>query len=214
MWKLIRYCPFFFSLLALMLVVGIGICLEISKLNSFIFLNFYHCDWLDYFFSYYTLLGDGLFSILVIVVVYFWKERRLALILLIAFLSSGIISQLIKRLINDPRPCLYFEQISFQYPYLIKGISKLSYGSFPSGHTATIFAMLIIFVLYFGQKRISLLFLLLAVLVGYSRIYLSHHFLQDVVAGAVIGSISGLLSYYFCSMAGSKNGEEQMGSNI
>jgi membrane-associated phospholipid phosphatase len=43
-----------------------------------------------------------------------------------------------------------------------------------------------------------LLLLLLAVLVGYSRIYLSQHFLADVVAGSFIGVAGGVLCVYWC----------------
>jgi len=38
--------------------------------------------------------------------------------------------------------------------------------------------------------------LLLAILAGYSRIYLAQHFLEDIMAGALIGTIFGLVSYH------------------
>ena len=35
-----------------------------------------------------------------------------------------------------------------------------------------------------------------AILVGYSRVFLGQHFLQDVVAGAILGMISALVVYF------------------
>ena len=205
MWKPIKQCPLFFAVLAILLIVGISSCFLTSKLMSFTSLNFYHSAWLDYFFSYYTVMGDGAMCILGIIVLFLVKKKRLALILLIAYLSSGIFVQIIKRIINNPRPSLYFDQISFKYLYFVNGIHKMHSGSFPSGHTTSAFAMTIVLALYFKQKWISLLFLLLAVLAGYSRIYLAQHFLEDVMAGALIGTIFGIGSYYLTSQYADRN---------
>ncbi|MGY0041507.1 phosphatase PAP2 family protein [Pedobacter sp. NJ-S-72] len=121
--------------------------------------------------------------------------------LLTAYLTSGIVVQLLKRAIFQPRPSLYFEQISFHYKHFVNGIVTHHSGSFPSGHTASAFAMATVFVLCFKNRVISLLCLVAAILVGYSRIYLAQHFLQDVIAGAITGSIFGLLSFYFIQRA-------------
>ncbi|MBB6271313.1 membrane-associated phospholipid phosphatase [Pedobacter cryoconitis] len=197
MWKLLKQCPVFFALLAILLVIGISSCLLTSKLISFIFINFYHDKWLDLFFSYYTFMGDGVMCIVVIITLFLIKKKKTALILLVSYLSSGIFVQLLKRFINNPRPSLYFDQIGFKYPYFVKGIHQMHSGSFPSGHTTSAFAMAIVLTLCFRQKWISLLFMLLAIFAGYSRIYLAQHFLEDVVVGALIGSVFGLISYYY-----------------
>ena len=60
--------------------------------------------------------------------------------------------------------------------------------SFPSGHTTSIFALMTIFALVYQQsKLVPIVFFLGAILVAFSRIYLSQHFLIDVVAGSFIG---------------------------
>ena len=138
-----------------MLIVGVSSCFLTSKLMSFTSLNSYHSEWLDHFFSYYTVMGDGTMCILVIIALFILKRKKLALILLVAYLSSGIFVQIIKRIINNPRPSLYFDQISFKYLYFVEGIHKMHSGSFPSGHTTSAFAMTIVLVLYFKQKWIS-----------------------------------------------------------
>ena len=196
-WKSLKHCPLFFAVLVSILMIGLISCALTSKLTSFNFLNFYHCPFLDMFFSYYTFMGDGVMCLLIIIILFFLKKKKLALALLLAFLGSGLIVQILKKLLNEPRPSLYFEQIGFKYSYFVIGIQKMHSASFPSGHSASAFAMCIVIALYFKNKRISILCLFLALFAGYSRIYLAHHFLPDVMFGALIGSVSGLLMYYF-----------------
>lgn len=64
--------------------------------------------------------------------------------------------------------------------------------SFPSGHTAAAFVMTVV-----GGSMFPILlpFLLgLALLIGGSRIYLGVHYPTDVLAGALLGTFSGLFS--------------------
>lgn len=196
MLKTIKHCPLFFFFLVLLFITGISFCITTSKLDSFTSLNLYHPAWLDHFFSYYTLMGDGMICMVAIVLLFLFKKKKAALILFMAYLTSGLIVQLLKRIIFQPRPSLYFDQISFHYDHFVDGIEPLRSGSFPSGHTASAFAMATVLVLCLKKKKISLLCLLTAMLVGYSRIYLGQHFLQDVIAGGITGCIFALLSYY------------------
>jgi undecaprenyl-diphosphatase len=70
----------------------------------------------------------------------------------------------------------------------------VGYSSFPSGHTASAFAMATIFALYLKRNYLSISLLLTAFLIGYSRIYLGHHFLVDVLVGAIIGIACGTVA--------------------
>jgi membrane-associated phospholipid phosphatase len=49
-----------------------------------------------------------------------------------------------------------------------------------------------------NSSMLQVLFLILAVAVGFSRIYLSQHFLPDVLAGSLIGVAGGWLCVYWC----------------
>jgi membrane-associated phospholipid phosphatase len=125
---------------------------------------------------------------------FYFKRKKCAMALLYSFLISGLAAQIIKNLVNSPRPKLYFEAgtyLNFIYVVTVTGNS-----SFPSGHTATAFAIATVFVLMMKNKNWQLLILMAAVLVGYSRIYLAEHFLLDVIVGAFLGSISGMLAFY------------------
>ena len=64
--------------------------------------------------------------------------------------------------------------------------------SFPSGHTlASVTSATILFLNY--RKRAAI-FIVLAILIALSRLYLYVHFPSDVIAGAILGVIIGNLS--------------------
>ena len=96
-----------------------------------------------------------------------WGTVRLAVV---AVAGTNLIVEGLKRAVNRTRP---------------DGERKRSNSSFPSGHSATAFALA--WVLAARWRRASVVFFGLAALVAFSRMYLHRHFLSDVVAGAVIG---------------------------
>ena len=178
----------------LLLAFGSFFLFRYTKPESFIALNETHSPGLDIFFTYYNYLGDGIFSIALCVLLFFLKQKKLSIYLLVAYLSSGLISQVFKNLIYSPRPRIYFEthHILFQLDRFAN--SGIGLNSFPSGHTTSAFAMATVLALFCSNKYLSLLFLAGAIVVGYTRIYLAEHFLVDVIAGALIGIVFGTLT--------------------
>lgn len=196
MFKQVKRHPFYFSFMAFSLALGLLMSLSLSKSASFLLLNSFHSAVLDWLFTFFTVLGDGLLTIAVVISLFVYQKYRKASTLLLAFLSSGLVVQFLKKLFQQPRPKLYFESLSLPYDHFIEGISLQGSNSFPSGHTATAFALATVLVLIFKKKKIALPCLLTALLVAYSRIYLSQHFLLDTIVGALIGTLAGMLSYY------------------
>ena len=187
----------FFYIGSLLLIIVCGIFLSIySRADGFMFMNGFHTTFLTLFFQNITFCGDGAFSLLVftIILLSFRKHRKLAILLLLSYLSSGILSQIIKHFVTSPRPSVYFE--SHHYAYYLDTFSncRIGFRSFPSGHTSSVFAMVTVFTNYFKKRHIWAFSLLFAVVIGYSRIYLAHHFLIDVLAGGIIGVLSGTFS--------------------
>ena len=196
MLKLLKQQRLYFCLTALVIFAAVGFNFWFSKTAGFLLFNKFHTVWLDKFFTYYTFLGDGIFLIAIVILLLLIKKTKAGIALLIAFLSSGLMAQLLKRFFQQPRPQLYFQENAFNYLHYVKGVTLYNSNSFPSGHTTTAFATAAVLVLVFKKNKIAIPCLILACLVGYSRIYLAQHFLQDVIMGAIIGTFFGVLSYY------------------
>ena len=178
------YATFIFWALAIT-----WICLA-DKLLIHKTLTFFQTNFLDVFFQGITYMGDGVFIVLISVVLLFINVR-IALLQIISYASSGLISLLLKY--------SFFAESNRPYYFLkddptFHKIANFTYhisNSFPSGHTTSIFALMTIFALVYQQsKLVSIVFFLGAILVAFSRIYLSQHFLIDVVAGSFIGVAS------------------------
>ena len=65
--------------------------------------------------------------------------------------------------------------------------------SFPSGHTAAAFAAAV--ALFACHRKAGTIALFLAFLMGFSRLYLFVHYPTDVLAGALLGVLFGLIGY-------------------
>ena len=167
-----------------------------SKSEGFIFLNRFHTKTLNIFFQNITFFGDGIFIIFVslMILIFLKKHRKLAFLLLLAYLVSGVFAQIFKLFISAPRPSVYFEMHHYKYYLDTFANSRVGFRSFPSGHSASAFAMATIFSIYSNRKYVCIFSLVFGILVGYSRIYLAHHFLIDVLGGVFIGILSGSLS--------------------
>lgn len=63
-----------------------------------------------------------------------------------------------------------------------------------SGHTSTITAIAILTSVAVERRWFTALMITVALLICYSRIYLSCHFPQDILLGAIVGIASGLIS--------------------
>ncbi len=187
----------------LVLIISLSLIVACHpKTHSFREANFFHCSLLDQLFIYYTFLGDGLFAVGVIVTCYLLKKAALGEKIFLAFVVSGLIAQLLKHLFRAPRPMSVLGEDS--YAYFIDGITHSGFTSFPSGHATTAFA--IAAVMAFNCKKIStsLIVFWMAVAAGYSRIYLGHHFLEDVLAGVITGASTTLLTERLHSLYANK----------
>jgi membrane-associated phospholipid phosphatase len=180
---------FFYILCLLFVCFSFVLIILFSKPQSFILLNNYHTTALNIFFVNYTFFGDGIFALGLTVFLFYRKQNKLALLILIAFLSSGLTAQLLKNIIYAPRPRIYFEASQYIYRLDNFGNSGGGNSSFPSGHTTSAFALATILALWLRNKWTGIVLAIAAALVGYSRIYLAQHFPEDVLVGACIGIV-------------------------
>jgi len=120
------------------------------------------------------------------------KGRKVALLGLAALFVSNILVYILKIIIAEPRPFLTLPNVELL-------VSENEIYSFPSGHTASSFAVAMIiglkYKLNLKGKSFRLIYPLLAFagVIGFSRIYIGVHYPLDVIFGAIIGLFSALL---------------------
>ncbi len=185
----------FFLGFFLFVLVSIFILIFFSKEDGFYLLNHYHFGILTCFFIYATYLGDGLFCIAIGILLFIFKKRFMSFMVLISYAISGLIAQVLKYFIIEPRPAVLLKDSN--YKYFIDNVTLHNLHAFPSGHTASAFALAAVLSFAAKNKKYSILFLFFAILVGYSRIYLAQHFLDDVLSGAIIGVGSAVICQVF-----------------
>ena len=160
---------------------------------DFSILNFiqenFRCTFLDVVMPFITSLGDvGFIWILISVILLFFKKtRNLGIQLLISILFAYVIYQwVMKPIIARPRPFT-------QNPIVELLIKAPKDFSFPSGHTACGFSFVVI--LFLAKNKWWIPSLVLACLIGFSRLYLYVHFPTDVLCGAICGTVFGGISF-------------------
>ena len=190
----------FFIGFLLFLIAGLVLLLTTEKGSIILYFNEHRSLEGDLFFLYATRLGEA-FPYLLAIVYFLFVRFRYSLMVLIAGLSAGIISLITKTFFDHNRPSLYFKELGvFEQLNLIDGIQLWEKYSFPSGHTMSAFAVYGTLAFLFGRKKsLGIVFLLLAILVGVSRMYLVQHFLQDIYLGAILGVLIAMIIYAFQS---------------
>jgi membrane-associated phospholipid phosphatase len=168
--------------------------LSIPKGDDVLLINGNHSPFLDWLFSWLTNLGDGVIFVPIIIGFLFISFGSSLMGVSVCALLS-ILSVIFKQFLfpNAGRPKTFLNP---ELLHFVSGINVHSLHSFPSGHTATIFAAAVLVSLISSNRILSILLLMAALLVGYSRIYLLQHFLLDVAAGAAMGSITAFIVYY------------------
>jgi len=178
------------------LIVGLVLILTFEKGDVLIWINHNSSSVADIFFKFWTYLGDGV--VFAILLMYFlFSSYYNAVVTLLVILFQTIIVQGMKRFLfaGEVRPQLYFE--NFSDFHQVEGVNIHGLNSFPSGHTATAFAVAILLSLYFKNNKLTTIFLMAAILVGISRIYLLQHFFIDIYFGSIIGFLVSVGVYYF-----------------
>ncbi len=191
----------FFLVFLLWVIVGALLQIFYSPTELMFWVNRHHNYFLDVFFRYVTFLGEDFVWLSLLIffafVNYFQKITKLKEIklLIITWLAKVFVSVSLKNIFNLPRPMEVYQN-SGQTIRLVKGLEIYHWQSFPSGHTMTAFAFACFVALILKQSKWGVFSLFVAILVGFSRIYLFQHFPSDVFAGGIlaVGVVSIILT--------------------
>jgi len=114
--------------------------------------------------------------------------RKLGIMIISALILTMIIGEgIIKHIVKRKRPFINHKEEKL----LIS--TPITY-SFPSGHTASSFAVAGVFIE--TDSNICFLIITLATLITFSRLYLKVHYPSDVVCGGFIGFICAIIIVY------------------
>lgn len=134
-----------------------------------------------------TYLGSYASYILIVIIAFiiFRKKTAIPFFMMASGGGASVINSVIKHFIERPRPVSAL-------------IAIPDSSSFPSGHTmcAVTFYMYLIHLVnrYVTDKPVkiclNILFVILPILIGFSRMYLGVHYASDVIFGAFVGAIT------------------------
>ncbi len=141
------------------------------------FFQFIQNDFVAALMSVVTALGSSLSVVILTTLIFMFskKNRKYLPVLWITLIIGYLLTSLLKALTARERPeSLLIAETGF---------------SFPSGHSVAVFAPFVLIKKHFPELR--LYWIVLAVIVLFSRLYLGAHYLSDVIAGALIGYAVG-----------------------
>ncbi|MDO1447674.1 phosphatase PAP2 family protein [Rhodocytophaga aerolata] len=195
MYKIVKVnFPFFLPYQVFFILGGI-LQLFYTKVELFSFINGNYHSAADYFFKYMTHVGDGLFYILVVVLLALVSYRKAA-IALSCYITSSLVAQVLKKVIftDELRPKAFFENSSYVL-HMVEGVTLHSHNSFPSGHATSAFSLFCLLSIFSRNKSLGYLWFCLALIASYSRVYLSQHFFGDIYVGSIIGVVLTLVTF-------------------
>lgn len=135
---------------------------------------------------------------LFLIFLFFYKTPRKEGMLMLLFfivlfvLCDQVSSSVFKPVFHRFRPTHHpdFENLVD----IVNGYRGGLYG-FISGHATNSFGLAVFIALVFRNRLVTLVTLFWAAVNSYSRIYLGVHFVSDIVAGAIVGTLIAVLLY-------------------
>ena len=146
--------------------------------------------WLTAVLTRITHLGDAgvVWILLSAALLIFVKTRRSGICASVSLAAVYVVNDLVlKNIFERLRPFEASDAVTAL-------IAHPGGASFPSGHTASAFAVAAALVLSHAPRYVSVPASVLALLIAFSRVYLGVHYPTDVIAGAAVGIAVGAIT--------------------
>lgn len=147
------------------------------------------CQPLDTVFKLFSILTEEYVSIVLVCVVYWLISKRVGVYMCYSLTTSLLLNNTLKNIFLRPRP-IGVEGVRSIYTDTATGTS------FPSGHSQSVSSMYISMARGFNKKWLYILTAAIALLCGFSRLYLGVHWPSDVIAGLLLGTAAAFLAPY------------------
>ncbi len=180
---ILRY-RIYYALCILFIMIGLLSLLNFAKGEVVLIFNRNQSPALNSFFMFATTLGEALGGMIVFLILLLTSKFKHATIFVVAVLITTFASSGLKRGVfsDEKRPSHMFSDLNH-----IENLERHTNFSFPSGHTTAGFTFYTVLCFALRKRWIQVVSFTCAALVGISRVYLAQHFVNDVVAGAVLG---------------------------
>ncbi|MBB5196969.1 phosphatase PAP2 family protein [Anaerocolumna cellulosilytica] len=161
----------------------------IRNLDEFLLMYVYenlHTPIVDRFMIFITNLGNSgiVWIVIAFLLLLFKKTRPIGIVLTLSLSLQFLLGErLLKPFFERPRPFLFYTDFE---PF-IRGPKSFS---FPSGHTMSSFTATT--VIFYYNKLAGIMSLLLAALIGFSRVYLFVHYPSDILGGMLLGFFTAM----------------------
>jgi membrane-associated phospholipid phosphatase len=197
----VRANRFFLVGVALLLAFFLYLVLTNQQGDELVLINQWRTPQRDRIFIIGTQLGEPIAYLIVAAALLTFRLRTA----LFAILTGGVVAALtglLKVYFAEDRPMRFFfdnfQEVWQNLNLFEAEMQNWGTASFPSGHTASAFALysFVCFNVRRPKILISIVCFLLALEVGFSRMYLLFHFLRDVTAGAFVGLLIGAAMFF------------------
>ncbi|MHB8259334.1 MAG: phosphatase PAP2 family protein [Bacteroidia bacterium] len=185
--NILRQNKIFIILHVLFLCFAFSVIIFTDKLRLHLFINDFVSSPFNDLFKYLTFVGDGIFTILVALIMLFLNVQKSLAILLCYGASTGFTQGIKYYFFGDAnRPSLTFEMLHTPLK-VVEGVDLNLHHSFPSGHATAAFSLFFCLSFFSKNNTVKVAYFMSALLAAFSRVYLSQHFFEDITVGSLIG---------------------------